>query len=143
MCSWIDIVQLKKIEKDYDDFWHFCTPRLKTWKPILPYWENSQGDCEDHFKCMKDIQKEVTGVIKINSLFNILHILPITYLGDYLTISFTISRLVMYHKSMYQRLLFCNNVLAKAGCFCERNPCWDSNFLMIQLPSAKLTKFWT
>jgi hypothetical protein len=43
---------------------------------------------------MKDIQKEVTGVIKINSLFNILHILPITYLGDYLTISFTISRLV-------------------------------------------------
>ena len=59
----------------------FCTPRLKTWQP---YWAYSQGDCEDHFKRMKDVQKEVTGVIKINSLFNIFHILPITYLGNYL-----------------------------------------------------------
>jgi len=44
-------------------------------------WAYGQGDCEDHFKRMKDVQKEVAGVIKINSLFNILHILPITYLA--------------------------------------------------------------
>lgn len=55
-------------------------------------WVYGQGDCEDHFKRMKDVQKEVAGVIKINFLFNILHILPITYLGNFLTISFTISK---------------------------------------------------
>ena len=47
-------------------------------------WVYGQGDCEDHFKRMKDVEKEVIGVIKINSIFNILHILPITYLGNYL-----------------------------------------------------------
>ena len=44
-------------------------------------WADGVGDCKEHFDRMKGIQKEVIGMITINAIFNILHLLPITYLG--------------------------------------------------------------
>ena len=46
-------------------------------------WETGQGDCEEHFRRMKNVQNEVIGTIKINSLFQSLHLMPLLYLGNY------------------------------------------------------------
>ena len=46
-------------------------------------WETGQGDCEEHFRRMKNVQNEVIGTIKINSLFQSLHLMPLLYLGNF------------------------------------------------------------
>ena len=46
-------------------------------------WETGQGDCEEHFRRMKNVQNEVIGTIKINSFFQSLHLMPLLYLGNY------------------------------------------------------------
>ena len=45
-------------------------------------WADGEGTCEEHFKRMKKVEKEVIGTIKINAIFLILHILPLAYLGN-------------------------------------------------------------
>merc|ERR1712083_829886 len=44
-------------------------------------WADGEGDSKEHFKRMKDVEKEVTGMITINAIFNCLHILPLVYLA--------------------------------------------------------------
>ena len=46
-------------------------------------WADGEGTCEEHFERMKTVEKEVIGTIKINSIFLVLHILPLAYLGNY------------------------------------------------------------
>ena len=46
-------------------------------------WADGEGTCEEHFERMKTVEKEVTGTIKINAIFLVLHILPLAYLGNY------------------------------------------------------------
>ena len=46
-------------------------------------WEAGQGDCEEHFRRMENVQNEVIGTIKINSLFQSLHLMPLLYLGNF------------------------------------------------------------
>ena len=46
-------------------------------------WEAGQGDCEEHFRRMENVQNEVIGTIKINSLFQFLHLMPLLYLGNF------------------------------------------------------------
>ena len=46
-------------------------------------WADGKGSCEEHFKRMKMVEKEVIGTIKINAIFHVLHILPLAYLGNY------------------------------------------------------------
>ena len=46
-------------------------------------WADGEGTCEEHFECMKTVEKEVIGTIKINSIFLVLHTLPLAYLGNY------------------------------------------------------------
>ena len=41
-----------------------------------------QGDISDHVEHMKIVEKEVIGAITINSLVNICHLIPVTYLGN-------------------------------------------------------------
>ena len=48
-------------------------------------WETGKGDCEEHFRRMENVQNEVIGTIKINSLFQSLHLMPLLYLGNYKT----------------------------------------------------------
>ena len=45
-------------------------------------WTDGEGNCEEHFKRMKTVEKEVIGTIKINAFFLILHMLPLAYLGE-------------------------------------------------------------
>ena len=44
-------------------------------------WADSEGDCKELYGRMKIIESEVTGMITINAVFNILHLLPLSYLG--------------------------------------------------------------
>ena len=46
-------------------------------------WADGEGNCEEHFERLKTVEKEVIGTIKINSIFFILHILPLAYLGNF------------------------------------------------------------
>ena len=46
-------------------------------------WESGQGDCEEHFRRMENVQNEVIGTIKINALFQSLHLMPLLYLGNF------------------------------------------------------------
>ena len=46
-------------------------------------WAEGEGDCEEHFKRMKIMEKEVVGILKINAIFHFLHILPLIYLGNF------------------------------------------------------------
>jgi hypothetical protein len=46
-------------------------------------WETGKGDCEEQFRRMENIQNEVIGTIKINSLFQSLHLMPLLYLGNH------------------------------------------------------------
>jgi len=44
-------------------------------------WETTQGDSEEHFVEMKNVETEVVSTIKINFLFQILHLTPMLYLA--------------------------------------------------------------
>ena len=46
-------------------------------------WADGAGSCEDHFERMKMVEKEVIGTIKINTIFHLMHILPLAYLGNF------------------------------------------------------------
>ena len=52
-------------------------------------WADGEGNCKEHFKRMKIMDKEVVGTIKINAIFQFLHILPLAYLGNF-------SRIIRY-----------------------------------------------
>ena len=51
-------------------------------------WADCEGTCEEHFKHMKMVEKEVIGTVKINAIFLILHILPLAYLGNSFSVHF-------------------------------------------------------
>ena len=44
-------------------------------------WSVGQGGCKEHFDRMKTIEKEVLETAMINSVFQVLHISPLVYLG--------------------------------------------------------------
>ena len=46
-------------------------------------WADGEGNCKEHVKRMKIMDKEVVGTIKINAIFQFLHILPLAYLGNF------------------------------------------------------------
>lgn len=48
-------------------------------------WADCQGDISDHVEHMKTVEKEVVGAITINSLVNICHLIPVTYLACTIT----------------------------------------------------------
>ena len=52
-------------------------------------WADGEGTCEEHFESMKTVEKEVIGTIKINAIFLILHMLPLSYLGNFFFIIYT------------------------------------------------------
>ena len=65
----------------FDQIMHaFCS--IITPAPSVD-WMQGQGDCKEHHDRMKGIKKEVTGMVKINWIFNFLHILPLVYLGKH------------------------------------------------------------
>ena len=45
-------------------------------------WSIGNGDCDDHYQRMKNAREEVISTIKINSLFQALHMIPMFILGE-------------------------------------------------------------
>mgnify|MGYP001409437848 CR=1 FL=1 len=58
-------------------------PTLRVVNLRLPLMSMARGEAESkaHFKQMISVQKEVIGTIVINSFFQMMHVLPMAYLG--------------------------------------------------------------
>ena len=46
-------------------------------------WAVGPGTITDHVQRLKTVKREVIGTIKINSIFNLLNVLPLVYLGKH------------------------------------------------------------
>ena len=44
-------------------------------------WEDCTGGCEEHFEHMKIVEQEVLETIRINAIFQLIHLSPMIHLG--------------------------------------------------------------
>ena len=65
----------------FDQFMH-AFQSIVTPAPSVD-WAEGEGDSLEHFERLKNVEKEVTGMITINAIFNSLHTLPLVYLGKH------------------------------------------------------------
>ena len=56
-------------------------------------WAFGPGTIADHVQRLKTVKREVIGTLKINSIFNLLNVLPLVYLGKHELINEILSNL--------------------------------------------------
>jgi hypothetical protein len=81
-CIWLHNVLRSKTFRSLS-FFDQIVQAFKSVTSVAPSmdWSDCQGDRQAHFKQMISVQKEVIGTIVINSIFQIMHVLPMAYLG--------------------------------------------------------------
>ena len=81
-CIWLHNFFISNIFRKFSIFDQIMHAFQSVATPFLSKdWADGEGTCEEHFERMKIVEKEVIGTIKINSIFLIMHILPLAYLG--------------------------------------------------------------